>query len=89
MLYPVLVPVAISVGSLAIRYLSRLLSSALQFWDILSAREFRTCAIESVSYLKIDSVLNLMFDSVWNYCVWIVHTRLPMYLYLGTCTAVY
>eukprot|EP01050_Picozoa_sp_SAG11_P005821 SAG11_NODE_426_length_9563_cov_7.501479_4_plen_49_part_00 len=34
MFYPVLVPVAISVGILAIRYLSRLLFSAVHIWDI-------------------------------------------------------
>ena len=33
MFYPVLVPVAISEGILAIRYLSRLLSSAVHIWD--------------------------------------------------------
>ena len=33
MFYPVLVPVAISAGILAIRYLSRLLSSAVHIWD--------------------------------------------------------
>ena len=53
MLYPVLVPVAISVGSLAIRYLSRLLSSALQFWDIFER--------PSISYLR-DRICQLFKD---------------------------